>query len=132
MKSYYSRQPMSDINVTPFVDVVLVLLIIFMVTAPLMEHGIEVQLPEEKAESVNLEEGFVITVQKDGAVFLQSEKVSIDHLEPSLKKHFADKKYKEVYVKADKGNSYGDVMKVMALVKKAGITKVGLVTEHVE
>ena len=132
VKTYYSRKPMSEINVTPFVDVMLVLLIIFMVTTPLMERGIEVQLPEEKAESVNLEEGFVITIKKDGAVYLDKEAIPMSKMGPKLKEIFSGKKYKEIYLRADKANSYGYVMKVMAAVKDAGISKVGLVTEYIE
>ncbi len=132
MKSYYSRKPMSDINVTPFVDVMLVLLIIFMVTTPMMERGIEVQLPEEKAESVNLEEAFILTVKKDGAVYLKKEMVPLRDLEHKLKEIFSERRYKEIYIRADKANSYGYVMKVMTAVKNAGITRVGLVTEFIE
>ena len=131
-KTYYSRKPMSEINVTPFVDVMLVLLIIFMVTTPLMERGIEVQLPEEKAESVNLEEGFVITIKKDGVIYLDKEMIPMSTMGPKLKEIFSGKKYKEIYLRADKANSYGYVMKVMAAVKEAGISKVGLVTEYIE
>ena len=129
MKSYYGRRPMSEINVTPFVDVMLVLLIIFMVTTPLMERGIAVRLPREKAESVNLEEGFIITIKKEGAVYLQNRPVPLDRLRTRLKKIFSGRRFKEVYIRADKDNSYGYVMKVMAAVKEAGISKVGLVTE---
>ncbi len=131
-KSYRFIKPMSDINVTPFVDVMLVLLIIFMVTAPLMEQGIEVQLPEEKAESVNLEESFVITIKKDGKVYLKKQLIPLKLLESKLMEIFSGRKFKEVYIRADKGNSYGYVMKIMAAVKKAGITRVGLVTEYME
>lgn len=132
VKSYYSRKPMSDINVTPFVDVMLVLLIIFMVTTPLMERGIDVQLPEEKAESVNLEEGFILTIKKDGSVYVQKQMVPMGQLEQNLKDIFSGKKFKEIYIRADKANSYGYVMKVMAAVKNAGISRVGLVTEYIE
>jgi len=123
---------MSEINVTPFVDVMLVLLIIFMVTTPLMERGIEVQLPKEKAESVNLEEGFIITVKKDGRVFLQDQSVPLGQLQGRLQKIFSGKSFKEIYIRADKTNAYGYVMKVMAAVKEAGISRVGLVTEYIE
>lgn len=124
---------MSEINVTPFVDVMLVLLIIFMVTAPMMAQGINVALPQATAEALpsdNTE--IIVSLDKDGKVFINETQVAIELLQKNLKESVASKPDKKVYLNADKRVPYGDVVKVMAEVKAAGIDKLGMVTQPEE
>jgi biopolymer transport protein TolR len=121
---------MSDINVTPLVDVMLVLLIIFMVTAPMMMQGVDVSLPEATAEPLESEkEHLVITVDKENKVFINDFQVSVDGLGEKLEKILEGRSDREVFLKADKDISYGTVVQVMAEVKGAGVEKLGMVTE---
>jgi len=121
---------MSDINVTPFVDVMLVLLIIFMVTAPMMMQGVDIDLPEATADSIGSEkEPLIITIDKENQVYINNYKVSIDFLQEKLIKIREGRTDSEVYLKADKEISYGMVVQVMSLIKGAGIEKLGMVTE---
>ncbi len=121
---------MSDINVTPFVDVMLVLLIIFMVTAPMMMQGVDIDLPEATADSIGSEkEPLIITIDKENQVYINNYKVSIDFLQEKLIKIREGRADSEVYLKADKEISYGMVVQVMSLIKSAGIENLGMVTE---
>ncbi|MEJ2729980.1 MAG: protein TolR [Deltaproteobacteria bacterium] len=121
---------MSDINVTPLVDVMLVLLIIFMVTAPMMMQGVDVSLPEATAEPLESEkEHLIITIDNENKVFINDFQVSVDGLGEKLKKILEGRSDREVYLKADKDISYGTVVQVMAEVKGAGVEKLGMVTE---
>ncbi|MGD8470760.1 MAG: protein TolR [Desulfobacteraceae bacterium] len=123
-------QLMSDINVTPLVDVMLVLLIIFMVTAPMMMQGVDVSLPEATAEPLESEkEHLIITVDTENKVFINDFQVSVDGLGEKLKKILEGRSDREVFLKADKDISYGTVVQVMAEVKGAGVEKLGMVTE---
>jgi biopolymer transport protein TolR len=119
------RQALSEINVTPFVDVMLVLLIIFMVTAPLLQQGIDVDLPQAKGKEMSPVERIIITVKKDGKIYLDKSSVSIKSLRAKLLK----KKNKEVFLKADKDVPYGLVVTVMGELRELGIEKLGMVTE---
>ncbi|MEJ2102715.1 MAG: protein TolR [Desulfobacterales bacterium] len=124
---------MSDINVTPLVDVMLVLLIIFMVTAPMMMQGVDVSLPEATAEPLKSEkENLIITINKENQVFISDFQVSVDGLGEKLKKILEGRSDREVYLKADKDISYGTVVRVMAEIKGAGVEKLGMVTEPAE
>lgn len=123
---------LSEINVTPFVDVMLVLLIIFMVTAPMMQSGIGVNLPQAETESAPAEEGLTISVSLDKYIHVGESVININLLERRLRDHFAGKTKKIVYIKADEGLSYGYIVTIMDIAKKAGIETVGLVTEPVE
>ena len=123
-------QLMSDINVTPFVDVMLVLLIIFMVTAPMMMQGVDVSLPEATAEPLESEkEHLIITIDTKQQVFINDFQVTVDGLGEKLKKILEGRSDREVFLKADKDISYGTVVQVMAEVKTAGVEKLGMVTE---
>jgi biopolymer transport protein TolR len=123
-------QLMSDINVTPFVDVMLVLLIIFMVTAPMMMQGVDVSLPEATAEPLESEkEHLIITIDTKNQVFINDFQVSVDGLGEKLRKILEGRSDREVFLKADKDISYGTVVQVMAEVKGAGVEKLGMVTE---
>jgi biopolymer transport protein TolR len=123
-------QFMSDINVTPFVDVMLVLLIIFMVTAPMMMQGMDVALPEATAEPLESEkEHLIITINTKNQVFINDFQVTVDFLGEKLKKILEGRSEREVFLKADKDIPYGTVVQVMAEIKGAGVEKLGMVTE---
>ncbi len=125
-----SSQLMSDINVTPFVDVMLVLLIIFMVTAPMMMQGVDVSLPEATAEPLESEkEHLIITIDTKNQVFINDFQVTVDGLAEKLKKILEGRSDREVFLKADKDISYGTVVRVMAEIRGAGVEKLGMVTE---
>jgi len=120
----------SDINVTPLVDVMLVLLIIFMVTAPMMTHGVKVDLPTTESKSIKTQEDpLILSITKKRDIFIENYKVELGDLKGKLNKIFANRAAKEILLQADKNVSYGFVMTVMAQVKEAGITKVGMITE---
>jgi len=121
---------LSDINVTPLVDVMLVLLIIFMVTAPMMMHGVKVNLPKTESKSIKTKEDpLLLTITKQKLVFIEDYKVELKALKKKLKKIFANRAEKEVLLQGDRDVPYGFVIKVMSQVKEAGITKVGMITE---
>ena len=127
------RRPLAQINVTPLVDVMLVLLIIFMVTAPMMEKGLDVNLPQvAKAADLSAQkEPLVVTVQQGGAIALGDERMrSLDALAVALKQMLRTTPEREVFLKADKDVAYGRVMEVMAAVRNAGVTKLGMVAEQ--
>jgi biopolymer transport protein TolR len=121
---------MSDINVTPFVDVMLVLLIIFMVTAPMMMQGVDVALPEATSAPLpSDQEQLMVTIDKNNQVYINDHQVGLDFLREKLKKILEGRKDREVFLRADKEISYGMVVRVMAEIKGAGIEKLGMVTE---
>ena len=121
---------MSEINVTPLVDVMLVLLIIFMVTAPMMVQGRDVALPQVTAKALETkEEQLMITVNKDQQVFINDFQVTVDTLQDKLAKILQGRVNPEVYLKADRDVPYGVVAQVMAQIKDAGVDKLGMVTE---
>ena len=123
----------TEINVTPLVDVMLVLLIIFMVTAPMLQTGIDVNLPQAKAQTIPDDEGkLILTVTKDKRVFLGKLQIPWDEVEASLKNNAKLNADKELYLHADRGLLYGDVVKIMAAVKQAGVDKLGMVTDPLE
>ena len=124
------RAPMADINVTPLVDVMLVLLIIFMVSAPMMNTGVDVDLPAAEAPRVEMDdEKLLLTVTTDEKVYLGEDEVPYDRLEATLLANERMQTEKELYVQADAAVPYGFVVKVLAIVRKAGIEKLGLVTD---
>jgi len=125
-----SDRLMSDINVTPFVDVMLVLLIIFMVSAPMMTQGVDVVLPEAVSKSLETEnEPLMVTVDKDSQVFINDHAVSLDSLSQKLVKILENRPDRQVYFRADKTISYGMAVRVMSEIKSAGVTKLGMVTD---
>jgi len=123
---------LSEINVTPFVDVMLVLLVIFMVTTPLLEKGIDVDLPKEPAKDVEVIEKSIITANKEQEIYFNERRISFDEIESVLKKAFMGKTDKEIFLRADKELSYGFVVKLMSKIKNAGIDKMNMVTEAEE
>jgi len=122
---------LADINVTPFVDVVLVLLVIFLITAPMMLGGIDVRVPKTETRNIQPEERLVLTVTKDRGLFLDNQPISLDRLSRVLSGMVKRNPRAAVFLKADEAVAYGAVMKVMDVIKKAGIDRVGMVTEPV-
>ena len=124
------RSTLAEINVVPLVDVVLVLLLIFMLTAPMMERGFEVDLPEASAEpAASDEEQLVLTITRDRAVFLDDQEVPAEGLEAGLAERMRDRTDKAILIRADSGLLYGYVVEMMDRVRRAGVEKVGIVTE---
>ncbi len=124
------HRPLSDINVTPLVDVVLVLLIIFMVTAPMLQMGIDVNLPKVKAKSVDItEEKLVLTIDGGRRIFLNKNQIPLQDLKPKLEAIFQDRIEREIFMRADKNVPYGFVVEVMSEIRKAGVDRLGMVTE---
>ncbi len=125
-----SYVPMSEINVTPMVDVMLVLLVVFMVSAPLMTVGVPVDLPQtDAAQMVGQDEPMVVSVNAKGEVFLQETKITLEQLVPRLVAITQNKKDTRIFVRGDKAIAYGQVMEVMGTVNLAGFTRVALLTQ---
>lgn len=127
MRTEKGRIAMSEINVTPFVDVMLVLLIIFMVTAPLLQQGIDVNLPKAKGRELVAEERISLVVKKDMSIYMNDARVSLKGMRQKLEA--ISRLNPNVYLKADKDVPYGFIVAVMGEVKEAGIEKLGMVTE---
>ena len=124
------RELMSDINVTPFVDVMLVLLIIIMVTAPMMMQGVDVSLPEATSEPLDSEKDhLIITIDQKNQVYINDYKVTVEFLGEKLAKILEGRDERGVFLKADENIPWGTVAKVMAEIKNAGVEKLGMVTE---
>jgi biopolymer transport protein TolR len=124
-----SRMVLSEINVTPLVDVMLVLLVVFMITAPMMQQGIDIQLPRTATAGIETKsEPLILTIKANKKIYWGSTAVATTNLNTKLKAHFRTQKQKQVYIKADKTVDYGLVAEVIAEVKAAGIENVGLVT----
>ena len=124
------RGTMSQINVTPLVDVMLVLLVIFMVTAPMMQQGVEVNLPKAEAKALTAkEETLVVSIEKSGRTTVNASEIPADQLTDKLNSLLAGRTKREVFLKADSSVPYGEVVKVMAQIKGAGVERLGMVTE---
>ena len=127
------RGMMAEINVTPLVDVMLVLLIIFMVTAPMLTQGVDVNLPQANAKAMRAEqERLVITVDRNSRIFIGKQPVEFNRLSGALEAIVARREDRQVYFRADRAVPYGFVVKVIAEVRNAGIEKLGMVTEPLE
>ena len=123
-------RPMADINVTPLVDVMLVLMIIFMVTAPLIQRGVDVDLPPANAQPMPADEDVsVLSITKDQKVFLGEAEIAFEELETRIRLNQKLQKDKELYLHADRNLPYGVVVDVMATLKNAGIENLGMVTD---
>jgi biopolymer transport protein TolR len=129
----FGGRVLSDINVTPLVDVVLVLLIIFMVTAPMLQMGIDVNLPRVKSKSIDVtEEKLVLTINSAREIFINKNKTTLPDLGVKLEAIFASRIDREIFLKADRSIPYGFVVEVMSEVRKAGVDKLGMITEPPE
>ena len=125
-----ANKPLAEINVTPLVDVVLVLLIIFMVTAPMLQMGIDVNLPRVKAKSINVsEEKLVLTINGKQEIYINEFKTTLPDLSAKLESIFKARTDRELFMRADKEVPYGYIVQVMSEVRKAGIDKLGMITE---
>ena len=125
-------KPKAEINVTPFVDVMLVLLIVFMVSAPLLTVGVEVDLPDTEARAMTTsEEPLTLTIQSDGTLYLMETVVEFDELAPRFAAITGAGSEARIYIRADDGAPYGEVMRVMARVSASGYTNIGLVTDPI-
>jgi len=124
------RRPMAEINVTPFVDVMLVLLIVFMVTAPLLTVGVPVDLPKTHAQALGQDrEPLSVTIRRDGRIYLQNTPVAEEELVPKLTAISGNGYDQRIFVRGDKSVDYGRVMEIMAMISAAGFTHIGLVTD---
>ena len=125
------REPMSEINVTPFVDVMLVLLIIFMVAAPLLTVGVPVELPKTAATPLpnEQEEPLTITLTEDGSLWLQKSEIQFDELETKLRSILVERNNNKIFLRADGANSYEIVMRLMGALNNSGFNNIGLVTD---
>ena len=130
-KTGRTETSLSEINVTPFVDVVLVLLIIFMLTAPVLQSGIEVSVPKTKVVKQISEERVTITITKNQEVYVGNDHVNINSLSDELHKRIRDPQGQSVYVRADENVAFGAFATVMSTVKQAGITNISIVTEPI-
>jgi biopolymer transport protein TolR len=124
------NRPMAEINVTPFVDVMLVLLIVFMVTAPLLTVGVPVDLPKTKAQALGQDrQPLSVTIRNNGSIYLQNTPIAEDALVPKLEAISANGYDQRIFVRGDRSVDYGRVMEVMAEISAAGFTHIGLVTD---
>ncbi|UCD83728.1 MAG: protein TolR [Deltaproteobacteria bacterium] len=127
------HRTLSEINVTPLVDVMLVLLIIFMVTAPMMEQGIEIDLPQASAKALeSKEKQLILTITRDNEIYLNKRRCELEGLRNKLKELYNNRSDKEIYLRADSKVPYGFVIKTMAEIKGAGIEDLALITEPYE
>lgn len=130
------RSVLSEINVTPFVDVMLVLLVIFMVTAPILYQGVEINLPKVESRpmpAAEREKKILVTLNENGEIYIEKKRYSLSQLKLEIRSLIRDKgkelEEEDVFLRADSNVPYGTVMEVMAEIKKAGINKIGLITE---
>lgn len=131
--NHFENRPMAEINVTPLVDVILVLLIIFMVTAPMLQMGIDVNLPKVKSKSVDVtEEKLVLTINGAREIFINKNRIAMSDLKAKLEAIFSSRIDREIFMRADRSIPYGFVIEVMAEVRKAGVDKLGMITEPPE
>jgi biopolymer transport protein TolR len=126
------QSSMSQINVTPFVDVVLVLLIIFMITAPVLQSGIEVAVPKTRTVKEITEERLVISIDKQQRVYLGNDPINVNQIGARLRRQLRDPQRMQVYVRSDEGVPFGAFATVMDAVKQAGVTNVSIVTEPIQ
>jgi|SRR5215472_12828008 len=127
-----TQTALADINITPLVDVVLVLLIIFMVTAPVIQSGIDVSVPKTRTVKEITEERMVITINKDQRVFLGNDGININEIGPRLRQKIRDPRHQSIFVRADENVPFGVFATVMDAVKQAGFANVSIVTQPME
>ncbi|HOC58879.1 MAG TPA: protein TolR [Smithellaceae bacterium] len=132
-RRHNEKSSLSEINVTPLVDVMLVLLIIFMVTAPMLSMGIDVNLPRVKSKTIDLaEEKLILTINENKEIFLNKTRLSFSDINAKLTAIFEKRVDRELFLRADKNIPYGFVVEVMSEIRKAGVDKLGMITEPPE
>jgi biopolymer transport protein ExbD/biopolymer transport protein TolR len=124
--------PTADINVTSLVDVAFVLLIIFMITAPMMQGGVPIQLPKAEGRPLQANEGIIVTVNRQGQIYVDQTRVSYEDFRASFRALVAKRGTSNVYLRGDTRTNYGNVVRVMAAMQAAGVTKINLTTEEEE
>ena len=122
-------RPMAEINITNLVDVVLVLLIVFMISAPMMQAGVDIALPKSSESPRDVSSGIIVSIDKKQQIYIDKYKISADNFESRLKSVRELKKFRPIYIRADKSIPYGVVIELMSKIKKMGIENVGLITE---
>jgi biopolymer transport protein TolR len=128
-----SKGPLSEINIIPLVDVMLVLLIIFMITAPMMQHGMNIDIPKVTTKPLpTRDEPQVLNITKDQKLILNEKKLAVKDLKAAIQLLFSNKSTKEIYLRADKEVSYGFVVSCMGLIREAGVEKINIVTRPLE
>lgn len=128
-----SKSPLSEINIIPLVDVMLVLLIIFMITAPMMQHGMNIDIPKVTTKPLpTKDEPQVLNVTKDQKLILNEKKLAVKDLKAAIQLLFSNKSTKEIYLRADKEVPYGFVVSCMGLIREAGVEKINIVTKPLE
>lgn len=128
-----SKGPLSEINIIPLVDVMLVLLIIFMITAPMMQHGMNIDIPKVTTKPLpTKDEPQILNITKDQRLILNEKKLAVKDLKAAIQLLFANKSTKEIYLRADKEVSYGFVVSCMGLIREAGVEKINIVTRPLE
>ncbi len=133
MKLSQEKGPLSEINVIPLVDVVLVLLIIFMITAPMMQHGMNIDIPNVTAKPLpTKDEPQILNITKEQRLILNEKKLGMKELKPAIELLFANKSNKELFLRADKDVPYGFVVRCMGVIREAGIEKINIVTKPLE
>jgi len=133
MKLSQDKGPLSEINVIPLVDVVLVLLIIFMITAPMMQHGMNIDIPNVTARPLpTKDEPQILNITKEQRLILNEKKLGMRELKPAIQLLFANKSNKEIFLRADKDVPYGFVVRCMGVIREAGIGKINIVTKPLE
>lgn len=131
--SQEKKGPLSEINVIPLVDVVLVLLIIFMITAPMMQHGMNIDIPNVTAKPLpTKDEPQILNITKDQRLILNEKRLGLKELKPAIELLFANKSNKEIFLRADRNVPYGFVVKCMGVIREAGIGKINIVTKPLE
>jgi biopolymer transport protein ExbD len=129
----HGELPLSaDINVTSLVDVAFVLLIIFMITAPIMQGGVDVQLPRAEARPITAKEGLVVSIDREGRIFVDDTRVSASDFRLTFSAMVRSRKPKSIYLRADRRVPYGEVVRVLATIRASGVSDVGLVAEEEE
>jgi biopolymer transport protein TolR len=128
-----SKGPLSEINIIPLVDVMLVLLIIFMITAPMMQHGMNIDIPKVTTKPIpTKDEPQILNITRDQRLVLNEKKLAVKDLRPAVQLLFANKVHKEIFLRADKEVSYGFVVSCMGLIREAGVEKINIVTKPLE
>ena len=128
----HEYQPLSQVNVTSLVDVTLVLLIVFMLTAPLLQEGMEIELPQAEVGGIDMTDSWVVTINKEGKLYLNERRIELDDLRGAVESRILASGGAEVFVRGDAGVRYGTVVRVIGVLKGAGVENVGLVAQSEE